>query len=98
VTAERVLHWRRLPRPIAPHATQRGAIVEAQQTDDPIPPDRPNHLYAPLPGEPGAHGRFDDQATGRSPTWWVTKQRVRLAPAVLAAAAAGTVAVTRRRG
>ena len=72
--------------------------VEAQQTDDPIPPDRPDYLYAPLPGDPGAHGRFDGQAKDRSPTWWATKRRARIASAVLAAAAAGTLALARRRG
>jgi hypothetical protein len=71
--------------------------VDAQQTDDPISPDRPNYLYAPLPGDPGAHGRFDDQAKGRSPTWWATKRRARIAPAVLAAAAAGAMSLGRRR-
>jgi NAD(P)-dependent dehydrogenase (short-subunit alcohol dehydrogenase family) len=71
--------------------------VDAQQTDDPIPPERPDYLYAPLPGDPGAHGRFDDEAKDRSPAWWATKRRARIAPAVLAAAAAGTVAVARRR-
>jgi NADP-dependent 3-hydroxy acid dehydrogenase YdfG len=71
--------------------------VDAQQTDDPIPPDRPNYLYAPLPGDPGAHGRFDGQAKDRSPTWWATKRRARIAPAVLAAAAGGATALARRR-
>jgi hypothetical protein len=71
--------------------------VDAQQTDDPIPHDRPNYLYAPLPGDPGAHGRFDGQAKDRSPTWWATKRRARIAPAVLAAAAGGAMALARRR-
>jgi len=63
--------------------------IDAQQTDDPIPPDRPDYLYAPLPGDRGAHGRFDALATHRSPTWWATKHRAKLtAVAVLAAAAA----------
>jgi NAD(P)-dependent dehydrogenase (short-subunit alcohol dehydrogenase family) len=69
--------------------------IEAQQADEPIEPDRPHYLYAPLPGDRGAHGRFDDLATGRSPTWWATKRRARLAAA--AAAAAGAGAVLRRR-
>lgn len=69
--------------------------IEAQQTGDPIEPDRPDYLYAPLPGDRGAHGRFDDQATSRSPTWWATKHRARLAGG--AAAAAGLLAVGLRR-
>ncbi len=71
--------------------------VDAQQTDDPIPPDRPDYLYAPLEGDPGAHGRFDGEAKDRSPTWWVTKRRARIAPAVLAAAVAGTMTLARSR-
>ncbi|HSD76108.1 MAG TPA: SDR family oxidoreductase, partial [Solirubrobacteraceae bacterium] len=35
--------------------------VEAQQTAQPKL-DRGDYLYAPLPGDPGAHGRFDDEA------------------------------------
>jgi NADP-dependent 3-hydroxy acid dehydrogenase YdfG len=73
--------------------------IEAQQTSDPIPPDRPDYLFAPLPGPHDAHGRFDDLATARSPTWWVTKHRARLAAGALAAGAAGLgAAVARRRG
>jgi NADP-dependent 3-hydroxy acid dehydrogenase YdfG len=72
--------------------------IEAQQTEDPIPPGRRDYLYAPLPGDHGAHGRFDDVAKARSPTWWATKRRARLAGGVLAAGVAGAAgAVARRR-
>src|SRR5215218_7361919 len=57
---------------IAPRVADRYLArtnIAAQQTDIPIDPDRPNYLDAPLPGDPGAHGRFDDVAKGRSPTW-----------------------------
>jgi NADP-dependent 3-hydroxy acid dehydrogenase YdfG len=68
--------------------------IPAQQTDDPIDPEHhPDYLYTPLPGDRGAHGRFDAQATLRSPTWWVTKHRARLAAA---AAVAGAAAALRR--
>ncbi|MFN2505364.1 MAG: SDR family oxidoreductase, partial [Acidimicrobiales bacterium] len=33
---------------------------EAQQTDQPVDPDRPANLWAPVPGDHGAHGIFDD--------------------------------------
>jgi hypothetical protein len=65
--------------------------VKAQQTEDPIPEDRPDYLFSPLPGDRGAHGRFDGQAHGRSPSWWVTKHRARLASAVVAGAALGAI-------
>jgi hypothetical protein len=35
---------------------------EAQQTNQPIDPDRPNNLYGPLPGDYGARGEFSDRA------------------------------------
>jgi NAD(P)-dependent dehydrogenase (short-subunit alcohol dehydrogenase family) len=39
--------------------------VEAQQSDQPDPGGRPNNLFEPLPGDPGAHGAFDDIASPR---------------------------------
>jgi hypothetical protein len=68
---------------------------EAQQTEEPEDPDRPENLYGPVPGSQGARGRFDDRASSRSPQLWMTTHRgaVTLAAASLAAA----VAVARRR-
>jgi NAD(P)-dependent dehydrogenase (short-subunit alcohol dehydrogenase family) len=40
--------------------------VEAQQTDDPVDPDRPDNLDGPVAGSQAAHGIFDAQAKGRS--------------------------------
>ncbi|MBS1191703.1 MAG: family NAD(P)-dependent oxidoreductase [Rhodocyclaceae bacterium] len=37
-----------------------------QLTDEPDPPGRPDNLYQPVPGDHGAHGRFDGRATGFS--------------------------------
>ncbi len=62
----------------------------AQQTDQPVEPDRPNNLYEPVPGDHGAHGNFDAESYGSSPQLWATKNRRWLALAgagVLAAAA-----------
>jgi NAD(P)-dependent dehydrogenase (short-subunit alcohol dehydrogenase family) len=39
-----------------------------QHTDEPKPVDAPDNLFDTLPGDPGAHGRFDGQA--RSSTVW----------------------------
>ena len=44
--------------------------VEGQLTDEPLPPDRQDNLYAPVPGDHGAHGRFDAQALGSSAQLW----------------------------
>src|SRR5215210_5083414 len=40
----------------------------SQQTHEPKPLDAPDNLFDTLPGDPGAHGRFDDQA--RASTIW----------------------------
>lgn len=47
----------------------------AQQTDEPRDTARPANLWEPVPGDPGAHGRFDEQATSRSQQLWLTEHR-----------------------
>ena len=39
-----------------------------QHTDEPKPIDAPDNLFDTLPGDPGAHGRFDDRSRG-STVW-----------------------------
>jgi hypothetical protein len=39
---------------------------DVQQTDQPIEPHRPDNVFHPLPGDRGAHGRFDAEARPRS--------------------------------
>jgi hypothetical protein len=87
---------------LAPRVADRylaRTAVEGQQTDIPLDPARPEYLHAPLPGDRGSHGIFDDQAVARSYVWWLTKRRGALG--ALAAAAGGAVlsgaALTRRR-
>jgi NAD(P)-dependent dehydrogenase (short-subunit alcohol dehydrogenase family) len=41
---------------------------KSQHTQEPKPVDAPDNLFDTLPGDPGAHGRFDDQA--RASTVW----------------------------
>ena len=48
---------------------------KSQHTDEPKPLDAPDNLFDTLPGDPGAHGRFDDQSRG-STVW--TKLRLLL--------------------
>ena len=62
---------------------------EAQQTDEPVEENRPNNLWQPLPGDRGAHGRFDDQAHAFSPQLWANMHRgwLTLGGALLSAAA-----------
>jgi NAD(P)-dependent dehydrogenase (short-subunit alcohol dehydrogenase family) len=37
---------------------------KSQHTDEPKPLDAPDNLFDTLPGDPGAHGRFDDRSRG----------------------------------
>jgi len=48
---------------------------DAQMTDQPEDPARPNNLWSPLPGDHGAHGVFDDRAVARSTTFELNKKR-----------------------
>jgi NAD(P)-dependent dehydrogenase (short-subunit alcohol dehydrogenase family) len=61
----------------------------SQQTDRPRDPDRPANLWAPVPGDHGAHGRFDDRAHRRSLQLAATTHRGWLAAAAGAAGLAG---------
>jgi NADP-dependent 3-hydroxy acid dehydrogenase YdfG len=46
-----------------------------QHTDEPLPADRPDNLYAPVRGDHGAHGRFDARAKPRSVQAWLAMHR-----------------------
>jgi NAD(P)-dependent dehydrogenase (short-subunit alcohol dehydrogenase family) len=59
-----------------------------QHTDDPLPPGRRDNLYAPVPGDHGAHGRFDARSKPVSGQLALSMQRN-----TLAAAALGVIAV-----
>ena len=48
---------------------------EAQQTDEPVDPHRPNNLFKPVPGHYGAHGRFDHGARKTSVQLWLNMYR-----------------------
>ncbi|HJP71868.1 MAG TPA: SDR family oxidoreductase, partial [Candidatus Limnocylindria bacterium] len=48
--------------------------VDSQQTDERIG-GRDGNLFEPVPGDPGPHGSFDDQAKGRSIQLWFSKHR-----------------------
>jgi hypothetical protein len=48
---------------------------EAQQTDEPVGPDRRDNLWEPVPGDHGAHGLFDNRASASSPQLWANINR-----------------------
>ncbi len=72
---------------------------DAQQTDERDDPNRPFNLWEPVDRDEdhGAHGRFDDQAHGRSAQWWYTTHRALLAAGGVVAVGAA-VAMARLRG
>ena len=60
------------------------------QHDDTGGVERAGNLFEPVPGDFGAHGRFDDQARTRSPQLWASMNRGWIAAG--AAVAAGALA------
>ena len=60
-----------------------------QQTNEPRDPDQPCNLWSPVPGDHGAHGRFDARARGSSPELWAAKNREWLSVAAAALAGLG---------
>jgi NAD(P)-dependent dehydrogenase (short-subunit alcohol dehydrogenase family) len=48
---------------------------DAQQTSEPVEPDRRDNLWEPVPGDHGAHGTFGDRAISSSPQLWISKNR-----------------------
>jgi NAD(P)-dependent dehydrogenase (short-subunit alcohol dehydrogenase family) len=70
---------------------------DAQQTESPADPNRPDNLWQPLAGDHGAHGEFDDRAHGHSPQLYVSIHRGWLALAEAAIAGVGWALRDRRR-
>ncbi|HWT71674.1 MAG TPA: SDR family oxidoreductase [Oxalicibacterium sp.] len=48
---------------------------DGQQSDEAAASDRRDNLYAPVPGDPGAHGRFDQQASSSDGELWLATHR-----------------------
>ena len=81
---------------LAPAALDRylaSTGYESQQTTEPEPPDRPDNLWEPVPGDHGAHGSFGDRATSTCPQLWAATHRSVTVAALLtgAAVAVGTL-------
>src|ERR671937_2624525 len=71
---------------------------DSQQTDEPAGAERQHTDYvdAPLPGDLGSHGPFDDEAKARSPQLWLAEHRRAIAAAGAGAVAAGAAVLARR--
>jgi NAD(P)-dependent dehydrogenase (short-subunit alcohol dehydrogenase family) len=70
---------------------------EAQQTDEPVEPDREDNLFEPISGDVGAHGEFDREAKPGSLQLWATRHRDWLAFAASVGAATLGLLGSRRR-
>jgi short-subunit dehydrogenase len=70
---------------------------DAQQYDGQVEANRPDNLYAPLPGDHGAHGDFDARASTFSPELWLDTHRRWLTAAAGAAGVLAAVLVGLRR-
>lgn len=68
--------------------------VNSQQLDGhaPSPDNREGNLFEPEPGDPGAHGRFDDKAHAHSLQWLLNRHRRALAAGGAAALVAAAFA------
>jgi NAD(P)-dependent dehydrogenase (short-subunit alcohol dehydrogenase family) len=90
----RAIWGQRLVPGLADHLAATKAW-ESQMYDGPADPNRPNDLYAPVPGHQAARGVFDSRA--RSNTWelQLTMQASRLASAATRLACLATRALSR---
>ena len=74
--------------------------VKGQQTREKADHDKPDNLYEPVGGDPGAHGRFDDRAHSFSPQLWTSLHRDWIVGAMLlgVASAVGGIFWARKGG
>jgi len=69
-----------------------------QQTDEPVDPDRPSNLFAPVPGDHGAHGSFNAIERPCSYEYWATTHRSWFGLAGLGIAALAGILLLGRHG
>ncbi len=58
--------------------------IRGQQTNEKADHDKPDNLYEPVGGDPGAHGRFDNRSRNFSPQLWTSMHRDWIVGGVLA--------------
>jgi NAD(P)-dependent dehydrogenase (short-subunit alcohol dehydrogenase family) len=66
----------------------RTGFDSQQMPDLPLDPERPANLFEPVPGDPGARGRFDACAHERSVQTWLAEHKSTLGTTAAAAAGA----------
>lgn len=67
---------------------------DAQQTSEPVSPERRDNLWQPVPGDHGAHGTFDARSRAFSVQSWLNQHR--WAAAAVAAGVASAIYRSRR--
>ncbi|MEZ4236157.1 MAG: SDR family oxidoreductase [Myxococcota bacterium] len=82
-TYEAVIGNRVAPGVVDHVLAERGYTGQLLQ-DEANPPDQPNNLWAPVEGDFGAHGVFDDRSRRFSPALWGTTHRGAVAVGIAA--------------
>lgn len=72
--------------------------VSGQQDSEPVSPDRRDNLWEPVPGDHGAHGRFDARARRFTSQFWISRNREVLGAGLAGIAALVGASALRRRG
>lgn len=67
-----------------------GKGYDGQQSSEPVDPERPNNLWQPVPGDYGAHGKFDSTAHPRSWHLWATRHALWLTLGAIVVVMVGT--------
>jgi NAD(P)-dependent dehydrogenase (short-subunit alcohol dehydrogenase family) len=70
--------------------------VEGQQANEPVQPNRRDNLFEPVPGDHGAHGRFDARARSSSPLLWASDNRAWIAAGAALAVGASLIGLKLR--
>jgi short-subunit dehydrogenase len=91
-TAKAIVGQRLLPGLLDRYLARKA--YSGQQTDEPRP-DRPDNVDTPIPGDRGAHGRFDARARAWSSQLWMRKHRAPLGALAGVALAVAGVALWR---
>lgn len=95
-TVKTILGNKFLPAFLDRYLARKG--YKGQQTDEPESADRQNNLWAPLPGDHGAHGSFASQSADFSlETWAATHKKITLGVLGILAAGIGTLIIARNR-
>jgi NAD(P)-dependent dehydrogenase (short-subunit alcohol dehydrogenase family) len=71
---------------------------KGQQSDKPADPNRPDNLFSPPPGDPGAHGPYDQKARSSSVQTQLAKRRGLLAAVGAVCVLTGSLVAVQRSG